>query len=121
MAMRADIATLAAARIELRRLRLKQVERHPNVALHLQHRMGAHDAAGNPHAAELTNLNRDAVHKRKAQNIVQTSPGRNLPRLKICRSLARKSSRTSLALQPGTQRRLVFAVRLDVHGAAIGR
>ena len=121
MAMRADIAAFEPPLIKLRTRRLQQVKRHPHIVLNLQYRMGAHDAAGNPHAAELTNLNRDAVHKRKAQNIVQTSPGRNLPCLKICRSLARKCGRASLALQPGTQRRLVFAVRLDVHGATIGR
>ncbi|EBA40293.1 hypothetical protein COLAER_00818 [Collinsella aerofaciens ATCC 25986] len=58
MAMRADITAFESPLIKLRMRRFQQVERHPNIALDLQHRMSAHDAAGNPHAAELTNLNR---------------------------------------------------------------
>ena len=60
--MRTDIAALAAVRIELGRLRLQQIERHPNVALHLQHRMGTHDTTGNLHPIELAYLNRRAIH-----------------------------------------------------------
>ena len=119
--MRADIATLESSLVKLGAGRLQQVKRHPHIVLNLQHRMSTHDVAGNPHAIELTNLNRGAVHKRKTQNIVQTSPGRSLPCLKVCGSLARKCGRAPFALQSGAQRRFVLVVRLDVHGAAIGR
>ena len=119
--MRADIAVLESLLVKLWARRFQQVERHPHIALNLQQCIGAHNAAGNLYAAEFTNLNRGTIHKRKTQDIVQTGSGRNSPRLKIRRRLARKGGFAPLALQSGAQSRLVFVVSLDMHRTTVGR